>query len=555
MFDYGEHDTPEEILLEVVVRWGNIELITPVIEWVREDMVYDVAWSPIRPSLFTTVDGSGALELWDLTSSDPEIPVAWTRDSGALNKVCWETGPEGRRVVTGALDGRVQVWDLPRRAARHAGAEERDDCRRVVDGGARADAGHVLLQRGEGRPRQRVRGPARRAARHGRPRAHGVPGAGRHGHGARRLREVRAEPRHAPLAAGHERRAGQAGAPGGGLEARARHLPADVCGRADVSTAGAVVHGAVLAAGEEARGVATGWGRRRGRARPGVAPLDCGQGRRTYRFENMNQGSETGTRVPRLRSRLRQATCEAILAAAEEAIAERGLHAAGMAEIATRAGVSVGTLYNHFADKDAILAALVGERRRQMLARVDAALEACRGQPFRAQLGAYLEGALRALRRAPPLLPAPHGRGGGARGPGGQARRRARRRDPPPPREARQARRPRGRAPARGVGNLCARADRHAQERAPPRAAARRPRVRERARRALPRRRGAATMSARPPVNKWLVTVSIAFGTLMAAIDSSIVNVALPGDPRHGRRHHRGDHLGHPPRTSSPPCS
>ncbi len=34
---------------------------------------------------------------------------------------------------------------------------------------------------------------------------------------------------------------------------------------------------------------------------------------------------------------------------------------------------------------------------------------------------------------------------------------------------------------------------------------------------------------ARPaPVNKWLVTVSIAFGSLMAAIDSSIVNVALP---------------------------
>lgn len=30
------------------------------------------------------------------------------------------------------------------------------------------------------------------------------------------------------------------------------------------------------------------------------------------------------------------------------------------------------------------------------------------------------------------------------------------------------------------------------------------------------------------PVNKWLVTVSIAFGSLMAAIDTSIVNVALP---------------------------
>jgi DHA2 family multidrug resistance protein len=33
---------------------------------------------------------------------------------------------------------------------------------------------------------------------------------------------------------------------------------------------------------------------------------------------------------------------------------------------------------------------------------------------------------------------------------------------------------------------------------------------------------------ARAPVNKWLVTVSVTFGTLMGAIDASIVNVAIP---------------------------
>ena len=32
----------------------------------------------------------------------------------------------------------------------------------------------------------------------------------------------------------------------------------------------------------------------------------------------------------------------------------------------------------------------------------------------------------------------------------------------------------------------------------------------------------------RPPVNKWLVTISVTFGTLMGAIDASIVNVAVP---------------------------
>ena len=38
---------------------------------------------------------------------------------------------------------------------------------------------------------------------------------------------------------------------------------------------------------------------------------------------------------------------------------------------------------------------------------------------------------------------------------------------------------------------------------------------------------GAGTM-ARAPTNKWLVTISVTFGTLMGTIDSSIVNVAIP---------------------------
>jgi DHA2 family multidrug resistance protein len=38
----------------------------------------------------------------------------------------------------------------------------------------------------------------------------------------------------------------------------------------------------------------------------------------------------------------------------------------------------------------------------------------------------------------------------------------------------------------------------------------------------------AAVRAARPKPNKWLVTISITFGTLMGAIDSSIVAVALP---------------------------
>ncbi len=77
---------------------------------------------------------------------------------------------------------------------------------------------------------------------------------------------------------------------------------------------------------------------------------------------------------PALRQRIRETTAEAILAAAEEVFASKGLHAAHMGEIAALAGVAVGTLYNHFADRDALLAGLLEDRRVEMLARIDDAL-------------------------------------------------------------------------------------------------------------------------------------------------------------------------------------
>jgi DHA2 family multidrug resistance protein len=44
----------------------------------------------------------------------------------------------------------------------------------------------------------------------------------------------------------------------------------------------------------------------------------------------------------------------------------------------------------------------------------------------------------------------------------------------------------------------------------------------------VPRLNAATAKALRPKPNKWLVTISITFGTLMGAIDSSIVSVALP---------------------------
>ncbi len=60
-----------------------------------------------------------------------------------------------------------------------------------------------------------------------------------------------------------------------------------------------------------------------------------------------------------LRERVRQATREAILQAAEKVFSERGIAAARMEEIALQAGVAVGTIYNYFDDRDALLQAVL----------------------------------------------------------------------------------------------------------------------------------------------------------------------------------------------------
>jgi AcrR family transcriptional regulator len=89
----------------------------------------------------------------------------------------------------------------------------------------------------------------------------------------------------------------------------------------------------------------------------------------------VNPGSSSRAIARPLRDRLRQEASRAILDAAEAVLAEEGLHAR-MEHIAARAGVAVGTLYNHFEHRDALLGALLEARREAALARVDAAVAA-----------------------------------------------------------------------------------------------------------------------------------------------------------------------------------
>jgi AcrR family transcriptional regulator len=101
-------------------------------------------------------------------------------------------------------------------------------------------------------------------------------------------------------------------------------------------------------------------------------------------------------RPPRRRDEARALFRNAILDAAEAVFAERGFHGARIQDIAERARIAVGTVYNHFADKDEVLSALLDERTEGLLAQVRAggagAPAASRG--FRASLEARVAGML-----------------------------------------------------------------------------------------------------------------------------------------------------------------
>lgn len=79
--------------------------------------------------------------------------------------------------------------------------------------------------------------------------------------------------------------------------------------------------------------------------------------------------------LPRRRDEARALFRNAILVAAEAVFAERGFHGARIQDIAARARIAVGTVYNHFAQKDDVLSALLEERTdgllRQLRARSD----------------------------------------------------------------------------------------------------------------------------------------------------------------------------------------
>jgi AcrR family transcriptional regulator len=106
----------------------------------------------------------------------------------------------------------------------------------------------------------------------------------------------------------------------------------------------------------------------------------------------MNLNSSRGRRAhpTKLKARLREVTVTAILDAAEQVLRDRGPDAP-MELIASRAGVAVGTLYNHFTDRRALVQALFVRHREAVGVELEAAIAATDGQPIRARLLALVQ--------------------------------------------------------------------------------------------------------------------------------------------------------------------
>lgn len=96
-------------------------------------------------------------------------------------------------------------------------------------------------------------------------------------------------------------------------------------------------------------------------------------------------------------------TVEAILTASQQILLRNGLQGFNTNVVANRAGVSVGSLYQFFPGKEAILATLVRDMRRDMLSDLIAAQQSSNAEDLSDQIGAMIEASLKHHLRAPEL--------------------------------------------------------------------------------------------------------------------------------------------------------
>jgi len=76
------------------------------------DYVFDVQWSPVHPSVFASGDGSGKLDVWNLTV-DTDVPtysLQVEKDKGAISRLKWSE--DGNHLAAGMSNGAIHVFGV-----------------------------------------------------------------------------------------------------------------------------------------------------------------------------------------------------------------------------------------------------------------------------------------------------------------------------------------------------------------------------------------------------------------------------------------------------------
>lgn len=95
------------------------------------------------------------------------------------------------------------------------------------------------------------------------------------------------------------------------------------------------------------------------------------------------------------RQKRSQETCTVILEAAARILETDGLGGLTTNRVAETAGVSVGSLYQYFPSKEAILAEMIRDLRRSLLSDCEAAVDTVRGRPLPDAVDALVRASLR----------------------------------------------------------------------------------------------------------------------------------------------------------------
>jgi len=98
-----------------------------------------------------------------------------------------------------------------------------------------------------------------------------------------------------------------------------------------------------------------------------------------------------------------KATVDAILTAAAQVLIAQGYENTTTARVADRAGVSIGSLYQYFPNKESLVAALIEHHADEIVATVEEALTTARHESLEAGMRALIHAAVTAHRLDPKL--------------------------------------------------------------------------------------------------------------------------------------------------------